>query len=134
MTFMLILTILAYLGDAFVLGTYIGMALGRLHSHYFHLANGLAAPALLLVEVLTGAWPVIPLTLTFGVMGWIGWWRTRWQTEYVTGAELAERLSHWEMRNAEIEVYRLDDEGFLEQINPDDQPEWADVMEETTCD
>lgn len=65
------LNLVAYVSDAFVLGTYALLArTGR--ALPFHWANALGAVPLLVVEVTTEAWPVVPLTLTFCVLGWVG--------------------------------------------------------------
>lgn len=65
------MTWLAHLASASILVTYALMAWrGRIYP--FHVANALGAPPLLWVEVSTGAWPVVPLTATFGVLGVVG--------------------------------------------------------------
>ena len=72
-----LLTALAYLADAFILLTY-GLTL-RGHVRPFHWANALGCVPLIAVEVTTGAWPVLPLTASFGVIGWIGVFKTKEQ-------------------------------------------------------
>lgn len=65
------LEIIAYLSDAWVLATYALLARrGRVVP--FHWANALGAAPLLIIEVTQRAWPVIPLTGTFCVLGWVG--------------------------------------------------------------
>lgn len=68
----MILTLLAYLADVAILGTYAALASGRYTARPFHYANALGGAPLVLIEVTTGAWPVLPLTLTFTVLGWWG--------------------------------------------------------------
>ena len=60
------LTALAYLADAVILGAY------AFRPRRFDLANAVGGPLLLAVEMTTGAWPIVPITATFTV---IGLWR-----------------------------------------------------------
>lgn len=62
------LNILGYLADVFLLGTY---ATIKKHPRWYDWANFLCFPVLLIIETTAGAYPVIPLTATFGVLG--GW-------------------------------------------------------------
>lgn len=72
------LDIIAYVSDAWVLATYAWLA-RRAKPIPFHWANALGAAPLLVIEVTQKAWPVLPLTSTFCLLGWWGLW-----TEYVT--------------------------------------------------
>lgn len=67
----MILLALAYVADAFILSTY-GLAVFTGVARPFHWANAIGGIPLLAVEILTGAWPVVPLTATFTVLGWVG--------------------------------------------------------------
>lgn len=70
----IILNAVAYLADVAILAAYAYLArTGR--PRPFHWANALGAIPLLGVEIATGALPVIPLTLTFGVLGALGLFR-----------------------------------------------------------
>ena len=71
------LALVTYLADAVILLTY-GLTL-RGHVRPFHWANALGCIPLIAVEVTTGAWPVLPLTAVFGVIGWIGVIKTKEQ-------------------------------------------------------
>lgn len=62
----------AYVSDAVVLVTYLLAALNPGNLIWFHWANALGAAPLLLVEIKQKAYPVIPLTATFCVLGWVG--------------------------------------------------------------
>lgn len=65
------LTLLGYLADVAILTTYAYLArTGR--ARPFHAANAIGAVPLLVIETTTGAWPVVPLTLTFAVLGIVG--------------------------------------------------------------
>ena len=73
-----VLALVTYAADAIIIGTY-GLTLrGRVRP--FHWANALGCIPLIAVEVTTGAWPVLPLTAVFGVIGWIGVIKTKEQT------------------------------------------------------
>ena len=41
-------------------------------SHWFNWANAVGCVPLIYVEVVTGAWPALPLTLAFGLIGAFG--------------------------------------------------------------
>lgn len=62
---------LGYVADVAILGTYALLArTGK--ARPFHWANALGVFPVAAVEVVAHAWPVMPLTLTFGVLGWVG--------------------------------------------------------------
>ena len=64
-----------YLADVCILGTYASsVRTGRLRG--FHWANALGAVPLLYLEVGAHLWPVCVISGTFGVLGWLGVWRT----------------------------------------------------------
>lgn len=67
----MIITILAYLADAAILGTYALMVQGH-SQRWFHWANALGGPPLLAVEIVTKAWPVLPITAVFSTLAWVG--------------------------------------------------------------
>ena len=69
------LSALVYVLDAWVLGTYALLA-KRGKARPFHWANAVGAIPTVTFEVLVHAWPIIPLTGTFGVLGWVGVWST----------------------------------------------------------
>ena len=71
------LSLLVYIADAAVLSTYGLLAFGKIKPRPFHWANALGGVPTLLFEVGVHAWPVMPLTGTFCVLGWVGVWRTR---------------------------------------------------------
>lgn len=68
----MILSVLAYIADAAILGTYAWLS-RKGPSRPFHIANALGAIPLLAVEVTAHAWPVLPVTASFGLVGWYGW-------------------------------------------------------------
>lgn len=70
------LSAVAYASDAWVLGTYFLMTRGK-PARWFHFANALGAAPLLVIEVAQRAWPVLPLTVAFCAIGWLGLWQTR---------------------------------------------------------
>lgn len=71
------LSLFVYVGDAWVLTTYTLLAFEKIKPRPFHWANAGAGVPTLTFEALVHAWPVMPLTLVFCVVGWIGVWRTR---------------------------------------------------------
>ena len=80
------LSFIVYIADVFILGTYGLMAaldahaapwVARRRTQWFHWANAAGGVPTLWFEVTVHAWPVIPLTATFCVLGIIGTWRTR---------------------------------------------------------
>jgi len=72
-----LLSLLVYIGDAWVLSTYALLAFGKIKVRPFHWANAVAGVPTITFEVLVHAWPVMPLTVVFCAVGWIGVWRTR---------------------------------------------------------
>jgi len=71
-----VLAALGYLADVWILGTYALLArYGR--TRPFHWANAIGCIPLLAAEGLAGLWQVMVLTGTFGVIGWLGVWKTR---------------------------------------------------------
>lgn len=65
---MTLLSISGYAADAWILFTYWLLARGG-KARAFHLANAIGCIPLISIEALQHAWPVIPLTATFGVIG-----------------------------------------------------------------
>lgn len=65
------LDLIAFVTDAVILTTYFLMARGR-PALWFHWANALGCIPLLVVEATSHAWPVMPLTAAFGLIGWAG--------------------------------------------------------------
>jgi hypothetical protein len=72
-----ILSLLVYVGDVWVIGTYTLLALGKIKVRPFHWANAGAGVPTIIFEVLVHAWPVVPLTGVFCIVGCIGTWRNR---------------------------------------------------------
>jgi hypothetical protein len=73
-----ILSLLVYVSDVFVLGTYGLLAIMHERAErWFHWANALGGAPTILFELHARAYPVMPLTVTFCVLGWVGVWRTR---------------------------------------------------------
>jgi hypothetical protein len=71
-----VIAALAYVADAWVLGTYALMARsGR--TRPFHLANAVGFAPLLASEIVAHVYPPLVLTLAFGVLGWVGLWKER---------------------------------------------------------
>lgn len=72
-----LLNVLSLVGTVFVLGTYALMVRrpGPKREYHFNMANALAAPATLALLVVTGAFTVMPLTLAFGTIGAVGWYK-----------------------------------------------------------
>lgn len=84
------LDLVAYASDAWVLITYAVLARsGR--ARPFHWANALGAAPLLVVEVTTHAWPVLPLTVTFCTLGWVGVRKT-WPRDTVSVEWLSDEI------------------------------------------
>jgi hypothetical protein len=71
------LSLAVYVGDVAVLSTYFTMTMGWLKVQPFHYANAVFGVPTLAFEISVHAWPVMPLTVTFCLVGWIGVWRTR---------------------------------------------------------
>lgn len=68
---MVMLDVLAYLADAWILGTYL-YAATRGRQRPFHWANAIGCLPILAVEVVASAWPAFVLTLAFGFIGCVG--------------------------------------------------------------
>ena len=68
---MIWLSALAYLADAVLISAYWWLVRGHSERPY-HWANALGAVPLLAVEITARAWPLVPITGMFGVVGWIG--------------------------------------------------------------
>lgn len=61
----------AYAADAAILGSYAYLTrTGK--AWWFHAANAVGFVPLMLIEVLAHAWPVLPITVTFGLLGAYG--------------------------------------------------------------
>lgn len=67
----MLLQIIVLVADFAILGTYARVSVGR-SVRPFHWANAIGAVPVVALEVLTGAWAVIPLTATFGLLGVTG--------------------------------------------------------------
>lgn len=71
----MILAAVSYVADALILGTYaLAVRTGRLF--WFHAANAVGFVPLCIVELAQHAYPVLPVTGTFGVLGIVGVWRS----------------------------------------------------------
>jgi len=75
----MMIAVVAYAADAAILGTYAFMAV-RGRPTPFHWANALGAVPLIAVEISAHAWPVVPVTASFGLIGWYGVLTTKRQT------------------------------------------------------
>ena len=65
---------LSLIASASVLVAYFNMQRGAPVKR-FDRANALCAPPIMLSEVVVGAWGALVLTVAFGSMGALGWWR-----------------------------------------------------------
>lgn len=65
-------SVISYVADVFILGTYLLIAVAGWPVWWFHLANAIGCVPLLVVEYRQRAYPVMPLTGAFGVIGWLG--------------------------------------------------------------
>jgi hypothetical protein len=65
------ITLLAYMADIAILGTYWLMVRGK-SVKWFHLANAIGCIPLIVTEVISGAYAVIVITAAFGIIGAIG--------------------------------------------------------------
>jgi hypothetical protein len=88
----LIVNLLGYLADAAIIGAYFAAVHTASKVQWFHWANAIGAVPLVAVESLTGAWAVLPLTVAFGVLGWIG--ALRPQTGVTATCECGEYALH----------------------------------------
>jgi hypothetical protein len=71
-----VLEAVSYVADVWILTTYFLLAhSGR--ARPYHLANFVSAFPLAAFEVAVGAWPVLILTVAYGVLAGVGLWRTR---------------------------------------------------------
>lgn len=76
---MSLLTLLGYIADAAILGTYAVLShTGKPRA--FHWANALGGVPLVIAEVYVQLWQVLVLTGTFTLLGWYGLWTTRRRT------------------------------------------------------
>lgn len=67
------MSFLLYLVDALIVGTYLGHVVGRLPLRAFHAANAFGGPVLFAGTLATTGWvPLLVLTITFTIAGWIG--------------------------------------------------------------
>lgn len=65
------MTILGYIADAWILGTYALLArTGR--ERPFHWANAIGCAPIIVLEVQAGAYVPLVLTSVFGAIGWFG--------------------------------------------------------------
>lgn len=66
-------TILIYLADFLIVGTYLLVAVGTAPIRSLHVANAGLGPVVLGGTVATVGWqPVLALTVAFTIAGWIG--------------------------------------------------------------
>lgn len=118
------LTILAYLADAAILGTYalIALAPEGKYGRWFDLANGLGAPPLIVIEVAAHAWPVLPITVTFGVLGWLGVWakgsRTLWRPAWLRARRARDAETWMRLRVERAALERACEVRFWEEHPP----------------
>ena len=80
-----IVQVLAFIGDAAVLGTYWAMVRfgTQRWTDRFNLANALGWPPVVAIEIAAGAWAALPLTVVFGAIGvWgtVKWFKRTWKT------------------------------------------------------
>lgn len=68
----MIVSALAYIADAVILGSYAVAVAKSNRIGWFHWANGVGAIPIAVTEVAVHAWPALILTAAFGVIGWIG--------------------------------------------------------------
>lgn len=62
-----------YALDAVIVGTYLAVVLGRIQPDWFDWANAVCGPALLVTSLALFGWqPILLLTITFTIAGWIG--------------------------------------------------------------
>lgn len=71
------LSFFGYVADVCILGSYGVMSFVPSKVRAFHWANAWGCVPLLIAEVQAGLWQVVVITGTFGVLGWLGVWRTR---------------------------------------------------------
>lgn len=71
------MNILAYIADAWILGTYALMSWRPQRVCWFHLANAIGCVPIIGIEIAGGAWPAVVLTGSFGALGWYGLWNLR---------------------------------------------------------
>lgn len=80
------LSFIVYIADVFILGTYALLAavsphaspwVQRKRAQWFHWANMAGGAPTLIYEATVHAWPVMPLTGVFCLVGTIGTWRSR---------------------------------------------------------
>lgn len=70
------LNAITYIFDVFIIATY--FVLGRTgKAKWFHWANATGCFSAIAVEVIVKAYPVMPLTIFFGLGGWYGLWSDR---------------------------------------------------------
>lgn len=73
---MTLLNLFGYLADAWILSSYAVLARSGRPSA-FHMANAIGCIPLIAIEITQHAYPVLPLTGTFGVLGMYGAWKER---------------------------------------------------------
>lgn len=69
--FLLLVNVLAYIADVWILATYYLTTRGR-PVRWFHLANAIGCLPIIAVETWVGAWPALVLTAAFGLIGFMG--------------------------------------------------------------
>lgn len=69
----MILTVLGWVASAAIIGTYFGWTVLGKPARWFHAANALGGLPLLAGEIALAAWQIMPITVVFTVVGWIGW-------------------------------------------------------------
>jgi len=73
------LLVAGYVADVAILGTYLLLSrTGR--ARPFHAANAIGCLPIIAIEVITGAWPALVLTASFGLIGVTGLLSSRPET------------------------------------------------------
>lgn len=67
-----VLNVLGWAASLSVITTYFTWTVFGKPARWFHAANALGGLPLLAINILVGAWQIIPITLTFTAVGWIG--------------------------------------------------------------
>lgn len=74
----MIVTLISYAVDAWLLFTYFRLGIGDTGPRPFHWANALGGPVLIVGTLVTVGWvPILVLTIAFTLLGWLGLYNTR---------------------------------------------------------
>ena len=70
----MVLSLIGWTASAGIVFAYLRLSVGVYPNaeKWLHLANALCGIPLLVIEITSGAWGVLPLTLAFTVLGWWG--------------------------------------------------------------